>query len=440
MKTIILVFFYIIVLVSTGSAQTQLLKVGNAVQYSYESNSYWIILTNKKVNINGKEYFERKNYSPWTNQFSFTKSYERIEEDSSYYFLTESNQDSLIFNFNWGIGKKFFTNTNGNILSGQRIDSIKIADTFLTNDTVYILKNFTYNITTGDTDFNIIPEYNHLSKKIGRLDEGLWNYVTGIKVNGTRYGEVYPYPEEIVFSEDSLYSEFIGDTVNCFLKNTSDFDVMLDSLYTSGLFPYGYLMYLIKDNNYFFINLFNNYPSHPLDTLNYIIPAHDSILLQIYDIDLCAICKKQPNEYFEDTLRFVFSFLSDNEYSFSKSIPISGEGHPSDVPDDKVFPSEYVLEQNYPNPFNPSTTIKYSIPNVISTEGRNLFVNLKVYDVLGNEVATLVNEEKPAGSYNVEFDASKLASGIYFYQLRASDHSTGSGQGFVETKKMILIK
>ena len=338
MKTIILVFFYIIVLVSTGSTQTQLLKVGNAVQYSYESNSYWIILTNKKVNINGKEYFERKNYSPWTNQFSFTKSYERIEEDSSYYFLTESNQDSLIFNFNWGIGKKFFTNTNGNILSGQRIDSIKIADTFLNNDTVYILKNFTYNITTGDTDFNIIPEYNHLSKKIGRLDEGLWNYVTGIKVNGTRYGEVYPYPEEIVFSEDSLYSEFIGDTVNCFLKNTSDSDVMLDSIYTSGLFPYGYLMYLIKDNNYFFINLFNNYPSHPLDTLNYIIPAHDSILLQIYDIDLCAICKKQPNEYFEDTLRFVFSFLSGNEYSFSKSIPISGEGHPSDVADDNVLP------------------------------------------------------------------------------------------------------
>ncbi len=346
----------------------------------------------------------------------------------------------MIFNFNWSIGKKFFTNTNGNILSGQRIDSIKIADTFLNNDTVYILKNFTYNITTGDTDFNIIPEYNHLSKKIGRLDEGLWNYVTGIKVNGTRYGEVYPYPEEIVFSEDSLYSEFIGDTINCYLKNTSDYDVVLDSIYTSGLFPYGYLMYLIKDNNYFFINLFNNYPSHPLDTLNYIIPAHDSILLQIYDIDLCAICKKQPNEYFEDTLRFVFSFLSGNEYSFSKSIPISGEGHPSDVADDNVLPKNFVLEQNYPNPFNPTTTIKYSIPNVISTEGRNLLVNLKVYDVLGNEVATLVNEEKPAGNYEVKFDASKLSSGIYYYQLRASDPSTGPGQGFVETNKMILIK
>jgi photosystem II stability/assembly factor-like uncharacterized protein len=87
--------------------------------------------------------------------------------------------------------------------------------------------------------------------------------------------------------------------------------------------------------------------------------------------------------------------------------------------------------QNYPNPFNPVTTIKYSIPSSVSTGGRNL-VTLKVYDVLGNEVATLVNEEKPAGEYEVKFDASRLASGVYFYQLRSGS--------FIETKKMILLK
>jgi hypothetical protein len=108
-----------------------------------------------------------------------------------------------------------------------------------------------------------------------------------------------------------------------------------------------------------------------------------------------------------------------------------------DVEDERnSIPTEYKLEQNYPNPFNPSTTIKYSIPNLISTEGRNLFVNLKVYDVLGKEVAILVNEEKPAGSYEVEFNPSSSiknpASGIYFYQLKAG--------GFVETKKMVLIR
>ncbi|MDP2362488.1 MAG: T9SS type A sorting domain-containing protein [Ignavibacteria bacterium] len=97
-----------------------------------------------------------------------------------------------------------------------------------------------------------------------------------------------------------------------------------------------------------------------------------------------------------------------------------------------IQPEQFSLSQNYPNPFNPVTTIKYKIPNVISTEGRNLFVTLKVYDALGNEVATLVNEEKPTGSYEVEFNAKNISSGVYFYQLKAGS--------FIQTKKMILIK
>ena len=102
------------------------------------------------------------------------------------------------------------------------------------------------------------------------------------------------------------------------------------------------------------------------------------------------------------------------------------------------MPFDFSLAQNYPNPFNPSTKIKFSIP-FVETRDR-VSVQLKVYDVLGNEIATLVNEEKPAGSYEVEFDGTGLTSGIYFYQLRAGDPSTGSGQGFIETKKMILLK
>jgi hypothetical protein len=93
-------------------------------------------------------------------------------------------------------------------------------------------------------------------------------------------------------------------------------------------------------------------------------------------------------------------------------------------------PKEFSLYQNYPNPFNPTTTIKYLIPELS-------FVTIKVYDVLGNEVATLIKEEKPAGSYEVEFSVGQnsilsLSSAIYFYQLRSGN--------FVETKKMILIK
>ena len=103
----------------------------------------------------------------------------------------------------------------------------------------------------------------------------------------------------------------------------------------------------------------------------------------------------------------------------------------TDVKDEDHFATEYSLEQNYPNPFNPSTKIKYTIPSV----GTSLmkFVQLKVYDVLGNEVATLVNEEKPAGSYEVNFSAADgLTSGVYLYKFIAGS--------FIQTRKMILVK
>ncbi len=87
--------------------------------------------------------------------------------------------------------------------------------------------------------------------------------------------------------------------------------------------------------------------------------------------------------------------------------------------------SDFYLEQNYPNPFNPSTKIKYSVPELA-------MVKLTLFNLLGEEVTTLVNEEKNAGNYSVEFNAASLPSGVYFYQLKAGE--------FISTKKMILIK
>jgi hypothetical protein len=108
--------------------------------------------------------------------------------------------------------------------------------------------------------------------------------------------------------------------------------------------------------------------------------------------------------------------------------------------------SNFSLAQNYPNPFNPSTTIKYTIPNVSlslssRTDSRDELcqVQLKIYDVLGNEVATLVNEYQPAGRYEVKFDSSELASGIYFYRIAINSDKLQYGS-FVETKKMILMR
>ncbi|HCA43370.1 MAG TPA: hypothetical protein DEP28_08985 [Bacteroidetes bacterium] len=89
------------------------------------------------------------------------------------------------------------------------------------------------------------------------------------------------------------------------------------------------------------------------------------------------------------------------------------------------LPTEYSLSQNFPNPFNPVTTISYQIP----TDG---IVNLKVYDILGKEVATLVSEMKRAGSYQVVFNGNNLASGIYFYKIQSGN--------FNQVKRMMLIK
>ncbi len=96
-----------------------------------------------------------------------------------------------------------------------------------------------------------------------------------------------------------------------------------------------------------------------------------------------------------------------------------------DVEDETTLPTEFALEQNYPNPFNPSTKISWQSP-VGSQQ------TLKIYDVLGNEITTLIDEYKPAGRYELEFNAVSLPSGVYFYQLKAGD--------YIDTKKMILLK
>ena len=135
--------------------------------------------------------------------------------------------------------------------------------------------------------------------------------------------------------------------------------------------------------------------------------------------------------YFDNNKRILFVQIKANTDSLYQ---ISAEGIVLNIDNEKKSsPEEFVLEQNYPNPFNPSTKIKYTIPNVIANGVKqSQQVTLKVYDILGNEIATLVNEEKSVGTYEVSFDASRLSSGVYFYKLQSGN--------YVETKKMILLR
>jgi myo-inositol-hexaphosphate 3-phosphohydrolase len=109
---------------------------------------------------------------------------------------------------------------------------------------------------------------------------------------------------------------------------------------------------------------------------------------------------------------------------FEKIFPVT------EVEDESSTPENIELFQNYPNPFNPNTSIQYTVNS-------HQFVSLKIYDVLGNEIITLVNEDKPGGDYEVEFDATELTSGVYFYKLMVG---SPEGLAFIKTNKMLLLR
>ena len=108
-----------------------------------------------------------------------------------------------------------------------------------------------------------------------------------------------------------------------------------------------------------------------------------------------------------------------------KQIDNDGKYEYSNIIEMTTKPAQFSLAQNYPNPFNPTTTIQFAIP-------KEEHVTIKVYDELGNEVKTLVDENKASGQYNVQFNGSGLASGIYYYRISAGEYN--------EVKKLMLLK
>jgi hypothetical protein len=230
--------------------------------------------------------------------------------------------------------------------------------------------------------------------------------------------------QNILLSKTSLYLyAHKSDTI--FVKNSGTKTLVIDTMYTLHSFylyrVYAYtnqlstrylLNYMLQNNAEFDINI------NPGDTVKLIFEAPD----------LCPVCKKfVSSNYFEDTLIIKSNSVVNN------SIRVAAKGYGfTDIEKEVNIPSEYKLFQNFPNPFNPSTTIKYSIPAETGHAPSLQHVTLKVYDLPGREVTTLVDEERTAGNYEVRIDGSKLSSGLYFYTLRSGD--------FVQTKKMMLIK
>jgi len=179
-------------------------------------------------------------------------------------------------------------------------------------------------------------------------------------------------------------------------------------------------------------------PRTPLQEITMVIVDTDTLSYNDYSFDLengWVMLAQQPSSG--------SSIVIETAYSWDIDIGITNwdqnKGNyillntldPVDVKNEKNIPDGLVLFQNYPNPFNPSTKIKFTIPVTISdVEGS--MVTLKVFDVLGNQVATLVDEYKPAGIYDVDWNASNYPTGVYFYQLNAGQYT--------ETKKMVYLK
>jgi hypothetical protein len=145
-----------------------------------------------------------------------------------------------------------------------------------------------------------------------------------------------------------------------------------------------------------------------------------------------------------DTTVVLFNTSNDQAFSFNVShLPTSVELDPDrwilrDI-GQSLLPTRYTLGQNYPNPFNSTTTIVFSIPPVGSRQD----VSLRVYDILGQQIAVLVNGMFLPGTYGATLDASSLASGVYFYRLLARPSSSsvgGQSGGFMQTKKLVLLR
>lgn len=173
------------------------------------------------------------------------------------------------------------------------------------------------------------------------------------------------------------------------------------------------------------IELVNSISGSAIQIKNLSFENRDTLDVKTYySID----CKTlPPNEYY---LRVKLDVKGDYEYNLADCIyeenPATLNKENIDVQlNESLIPKEYTLEQNFPNPFNPNTQISYQLPKAS-------FVTLKIFDMLGKEIATLVNEQQSAGRYEVKFEASSLASGVYIYKLQAGD--------FVSSKKMILMK
>ncbi len=224
--------------------------------------------------------------------------------------------------------------------------------------------------------------------------------------------------QQISPDKDTLH---IYESDSLFITNTGIDLLTIDSLYTVNPL-YGYWLDVhTNDSSFVYYASWGGYAGWQPLGLN--LEPGDKAEFVFYYVDLCVICKQNSTtDYFQDTLVFVSNSLQND----TLLIFVDGEGYPSSVtPEEGEQQTLYILKQNFPNPFNPETKIFYGL-------SRDGMVSIRVCDVTGKEIRTLVNEYKSGGYYEVIFDGKDLPSGIYIYRME-----TGNA---VLVRKMILLK
>ncbi len=291
---------------------------------------------------------------------------------------------------------------------------------------------YTFTVSNSFGSFYKIAETGISSGRQGVVykDNAEFYFMVGdVTVNG-QFVDFVEIPDTILFSDSQELNQYLISEP-FMLNNNSDFKFSVrygvtDSSSASLLLQEGkqisFKLQLIDNSTGEILGEFDNVEYRSSN-----VNSHDNLS---YQVNTAGIGNK------EVVLMLITDNNFDPEYSlttrYNDGEVLAKTSSQQITFNNNQLINSYDLAQNYPNPFNPATIIKYQIP-------KDGMVTLKIYDILGKEVKTLVNEQKPTGRYEVKFDASDLASGVYIYRIQVNP-ATSSGQVFVSTKKMMLLK
>jgi hypothetical protein len=353
----------------------------------------------------------------WTSEGRWTYTY-----DLNINMIEEVYQDMILANWENSWMSAFTYDVNNNMI--EELYHVWDGSNW---------KIFWTNIYTYDINNNLIIELKQIR------DDSTW-------VNRSKTTFTYDVNNNMI---EELYQEWSGNTWTNYFKSTYIYN--LNNYKIEGLFQDWNGSNWINHFNYTYTYDVNNnlieFVQQKWENSNWVNDRRYSYSFNLNNYMIEAVYQAWWATIWINETRWVYTYDVNNNKIEELTQDWNGSGYwlnqdksiysyipiLTDVNDNTSETKTYCLSNNYPNPFNPTTKIKFTIPTVIANEVKqSQLVILKIYDIFGNEVITLVNEQKPTGTYESEFEGTNLPSGIYFYQLKAGS--------FVETKKMILLK